>query len=360
MVAIDGGARLLDFGVAKTAMSAHITRNGVFKGKLAYSAPEQVRGAATQQSDLYALCVVLWELLCGRRLHRSASGEAQMVHKILTGQLTTPTEALADERAELGEAQWAQIRALEPIVMRGLATDARARWATAQELESVLTATISPASTLDVASWVRTIGKGFLDDRDRILAEEETSWRRTAGTRVGNDAAPATEVERPPVWRSRRLRIGLVGACVMSVVLLAYAIRRPADTAAAATPPWPSAGAAASPNASASLERTSAQSGPTVTDIASASSTPAPDPTAPPTAPSPVRPVFAPAKPPGARSPPTGTPRTVAHGVARIARVAPPAPPPPPPLATLPPPATDCNPPYYFEGAKKIFKPACL
>ena len=54
MVGTDGAARLLDFGVAKAAMSAHVTRDGTFKGKLAYSAPEQIRGAATQQSDLYA------------------------------------------------------------------------------------------------------------------------------------------------------------------------------------------------------------------------------------------------------------------------------------------------------------------
>ncbi len=48
MVATDGTARLLDFGVAKATMAAHITREGMFKGKLAYSAPEQIRGAATQ------------------------------------------------------------------------------------------------------------------------------------------------------------------------------------------------------------------------------------------------------------------------------------------------------------------------
>ncbi|HEY0251055.1 MAG TPA: serine/threonine-protein kinase, partial [Kofleriaceae bacterium] len=63
MVATDGTARLLDFGIAKATMAAHITREGMFKGKLAYSAPEQIRGQATQQSDIYSLSVVLWELL---------------------------------------------------------------------------------------------------------------------------------------------------------------------------------------------------------------------------------------------------------------------------------------------------------
>src|SRR5262245_41859035 len=48
MISIDGSARLLDFGVAKATMAAHTTRENTFKGKLAYSAPEQLRGAATR------------------------------------------------------------------------------------------------------------------------------------------------------------------------------------------------------------------------------------------------------------------------------------------------------------------------
>ena len=38
MVATDGTSRLLDFGVAKATMAAHVTRENAFKGKLAYSA----------------------------------------------------------------------------------------------------------------------------------------------------------------------------------------------------------------------------------------------------------------------------------------------------------------------------------
>ncbi|MBA3542621.1 MAG: serine/threonine protein kinase, partial [Deltaproteobacteria bacterium] len=42
MGATDGTARLLDFGVAKATMAAHVTREGAYVGKLAYSAPEQL------------------------------------------------------------------------------------------------------------------------------------------------------------------------------------------------------------------------------------------------------------------------------------------------------------------------------
>ena len=60
MIATDGTPRLLDFGIAKATMAAHITREGVFKGKLAYSAPEQIRGQSRQRADVSLLSVVLW------------------------------------------------------------------------------------------------------------------------------------------------------------------------------------------------------------------------------------------------------------------------------------------------------------
>src|SRR3569623_307128 len=94
MVSIDGSARLLDFGVAKATMAAHVTRDGTFKGKLAYSAPEQLEGKANRQSDIYALAVVLWELIVGHRLHGSAQGEAELVATVMSGQLPSMMGAL--------------------------------------------------------------------------------------------------------------------------------------------------------------------------------------------------------------------------------------------------------------------------
>src|SRR5688572_14134391 len=89
MIATDGTARLLDFGVAKAIMAAHVTREGTYKGKLAYSAPEQLRGHATRQSDIYSLSVMLWELLVGQRMHSKAKSGAELVATVLNGTLPT-------------------------------------------------------------------------------------------------------------------------------------------------------------------------------------------------------------------------------------------------------------------------------
>jgi serine/threonine protein kinase len=54
LVGTDGVPRVLDFGVAKAAGRVQTTREGQLKGKLAYMAPEQVRGEVTRVTDVYS------------------------------------------------------------------------------------------------------------------------------------------------------------------------------------------------------------------------------------------------------------------------------------------------------------------
>lgn len=64
----DGQVKLLDFGIAKTNRAV-ATRTGIVRGKAAYMAPEQLAGLDVDaRADLFALGVVLWEMLTGRRL----------------------------------------------------------------------------------------------------------------------------------------------------------------------------------------------------------------------------------------------------------------------------------------------------
>ncbi|MCC7384093.1 MAG: serine/threonine protein kinase [Deltaproteobacteria bacterium] len=64
----DGAVKLGDFGIARTRLRARHTQTGVLRGKLAYLAPERLTGAeATRAVDIYAMGVVLFESLAGRR-----------------------------------------------------------------------------------------------------------------------------------------------------------------------------------------------------------------------------------------------------------------------------------------------------
>ncbi|HET6340366.1 MAG TPA: serine/threonine-protein kinase [Polyangiales bacterium] len=67
-VTYHGQVKLVDFGIAKAVDVESLTNAGVFKGKFAYAAPEQVRGEIVdQRSDLFAVGVMLWEAIAMRR-----------------------------------------------------------------------------------------------------------------------------------------------------------------------------------------------------------------------------------------------------------------------------------------------------
>jgi hypothetical protein len=92
-----GDVKLMDFGVARSALGASLTVAGTVKGKLGYMAPEQARGEPLDhRADLFAAGIVLWELLAGRRFLRAES-DAGAMHKLLY----EPLPSLAEVRPSL-------------------------------------------------------------------------------------------------------------------------------------------------------------------------------------------------------------------------------------------------------------------
>src|SRR5262249_3178929 len=86
LVGTDGLARVAAFGVAKSIGRAQTTRDGQLKGKLAYMAPEQIRGVpVSRRTDVFGAAVVLWEALTVQRLF-AAEIEAELVSRILEGE----------------------------------------------------------------------------------------------------------------------------------------------------------------------------------------------------------------------------------------------------------------------------------
>ena len=91
-----GQVKLADFGVARQDDAA-LTRTGMTLGTPAYMAPEQLAGApATAASDTYALGVMLFELLAGRRPHQAAT-----LGELLQATASQPPAALARLRPDL-------------------------------------------------------------------------------------------------------------------------------------------------------------------------------------------------------------------------------------------------------------------
>ncbi|MCS6857243.1 MAG: serine/threonine protein kinase, partial [Sandaracinaceae bacterium] len=64
-----GEVKITDFGLAKAATQLEKTDPGVIKGKFSYLSPEAARGEPVDaRADVFAVGIVLWEMLAGRKL----------------------------------------------------------------------------------------------------------------------------------------------------------------------------------------------------------------------------------------------------------------------------------------------------
>lgn len=160
LVGADGVARVLDFGVAKACGRIQETRDGQVKGKLAYMAPEQLAGDATPGTDVYAVAILLWEMLAGRRLFK-ADTDLELMGVVLAG-AKQPPSAHADVPP-----------AIDAVVARALSLDVRARFATAADMAGALTAASAGAvaSRAEIAAWVHELAADVLTERREQAAK---------------------------------------------------------------------------------------------------------------------------------------------------------------------------------------------
>lgn len=123
LVSYDGEVKLVDFGIAKATAHTRVTQSGTIKGKLAYMAPEQVRGEALdRRADVFALAVVMYELCTGRRCF-VAPGEFALINRVAAGKYERPSAV----RPGFPER-------LEQIIARGLAVAVDERFESARAL----------------------------------------------------------------------------------------------------------------------------------------------------------------------------------------------------------------------------------
>ena len=140
MITSDGEAKLLDFGIAKSRAGADLTRTGTTLGTIAYMAPEHVRGGpGDARSDVWALGVVLYEMLTGKRLFTGTDD-----YDLLQAIVEKPIPPLVAPGIP-GEHD-----ALAAIVSRALERDHSRRYAGAVEMAAALEAFLKPAATSQV------------------------------------------------------------------------------------------------------------------------------------------------------------------------------------------------------------------
>ncbi len=189
MVAVDGLAKITDFGVARANARLTTTRTGQLKGKLAYMAPEQARGQIVdRRADIFAAGIVLWEALAMKRLFRG-DGDAEVLQKVLSQPIPLPTVFQPDVP-----------EALVAVAMKALERDPEARFADALIFADALE---DAARSAGIYASQRDVAMVLTDVLGTELSAQRTSvrgWLAGPGSaprdRVVDATAIVTRVER--------------------------------------------------------------------------------------------------------------------------------------------------------------------
>jgi eukaryotic-like serine/threonine-protein kinase len=169
LLGVDGQARLTDFGIARACSRLQTTAEGQHKGKLGYMAPEQLLGARVDaRTDVYALGVVLWELLAGQRLFDSAEPGHALARATRPRPDSIPCEGLSAE--------------LEAIVLRSLEPAPGARFPSAGAMADALEELSLSWPRGKVSSWVESVAAARLEELEEMLEGGQATTRPPLAT----------------------------------------------------------------------------------------------------------------------------------------------------------------------------------
>ncbi len=166
-----GVVKLMDFGLARVTGRSRLTREGALMGTFNYLAPEIIMGhEASHQSDLYALGVMLYELVAGRRPFAGESATAVLSQHIYAPVVPPSTY---DEKIP---------PALDALIIQLLRKEPGDRPASAAEVREALRGLDRAAETHfpGPVSHLQRLVRGRLVGREREFAQAVAIWEQAA------------------------------------------------------------------------------------------------------------------------------------------------------------------------------------
>jgi serine/threonine-protein kinase len=146
IVSTSGQVKLIDFGLAKTKQQSVHSQAGMIKGKLNYVAPEYLAGKLDARCDLWALGVVMYELLAGRRLFDAAE-QTEILDNVRSMPIPSPSQFNPEVPPEVDE-----------IVRKALTRDPEKRWQRAGDMRDaigqVAAGRLTPRQFVSWVEWV--------------------------------------------------------------------------------------------------------------------------------------------------------------------------------------------------------------
>ncbi|MEZ4220071.1 MAG: serine/threonine-protein kinase [Polyangiaceae bacterium] len=165
LVTIDGGVKLVDFGVARALRAQSAAHVPKMDGKAAYMAPEHAAGKRISRlSDVFTLGICLYEISTGVRPFSAGSWDAT-IERLLAGEFTPPSELVADYPT-----------ALERILLRAMAQSPARRFPSAMRMRAALEDWLRSSGGWigpnDVAAFLRHRAGRLIDEREAHIARQ--------------------------------------------------------------------------------------------------------------------------------------------------------------------------------------------
>jgi len=155
-----GRVKVIDFGIAKASERLTQTMVGMYKGKAAYMAPEQIdMESPDARADIFAMGVCLWEMITQQRLFLRKT-PVECLQAILLDEIPSPTELAGKKDALLDE-----------VVFNALERPLDMRTQTAAEIESSLSSYLRVLTEEYEEIIIQELMKGLYEEK----ANEEAS-----------------------------------------------------------------------------------------------------------------------------------------------------------------------------------------
>jgi serine/threonine protein kinase len=200
-----GEVKITDFGLASSRIKSERTGPGIVLGRLGYLAPEQARGEpADHRTDIYALGVVLWELLTGRPLLNPLMDPAEALRVIRALRPEPPSRHAADLPASL-----------DRLVLRAIAPERPERYQSADELRQELSRELLRLQPDADASCVVAFLRGLYGDE---IEAEQAEHERLLREELPRARAPREPAPAPPLLGLTGLRAQIAARYIMDQV----------------------------------------------------------------------------------------------------------------------------------------------
>lgn len=220
LLTTDGVAKVTDFGIAVAFAETSLTQTNSMLGSVHYLSPEQARGAkATIQSDIYAMGIILFEMLTGRIPY---DGDSAVT--IALQHFQKPLPSVREENANVPQA-------LENVVLKATAKKLSERYKSVAEMYADLASSLS----MDRRNEPRIVLEGNRVDTKtlpklsqvNVENKSQEDSEKNSKELPNNQASPSKNISKQALKPRRGMRTRykvLIGAIVLTIAALGFLI----------------------------------------------------------------------------------------------------------------------------------------